>query len=94
MKVEIYIKFLNETLIQYRNNMNSIKNARLIPRQYKTQKFKKRFLNWKLHSSVLSYYSSTIEMLYCKWKSMHLIAMLQTCLIKETTIINDILLYL
>ena len=27
MKIEIYIKLLNETLIQYRNSMNSIERA-------------------------------------------------------------------
>ena len=36
------------------------------------------------------YYNITIEVLRCKWKSMRLIATPKTCLIKETTMINDI----
>ena len=30
MKDEVYIKFLNETLVQYRNSMNSIERAEFI----------------------------------------------------------------
>ena len=30
MKVEVYMKFLNETLVQYRNRKNSIKRAEFI----------------------------------------------------------------
>ena len=36
------------------------------------------------------YYNITIKMLRYKWKLMRLIATSKTCLIKKTTMINDI----
>ena len=56
MKVEVYMKLLNETLVQYRNRRNSIGRAGSTPWQYNNtiNTYKNRFTNIKKTFSLLN----------------------------------------